>query len=90
MGMEMTDPDKIKLARATEAALEALKKAGPSGVTTMEGIAVAGTRFPARVHELRGLGYLVKVERVPGDRMVYRYALLGFQASPQLLLFKAA
>jgi len=82
--------DKLKLAASQKAALEALEKAGPVGVTTMQGIQAAGTRFPARTHELKNLGYVIKVERVKGDRLEFRYTLLGFSDSKQLRLFEAA
>ena len=86
----MLEPDKKKLARATAAALSALQEAGARGLTTMQGVEKAGLRFPARCHELRQLGHIIKAERVPGDRILWKYTWLGFQASPQLLLFKAA
>lgn len=86
----LTPNDKKILGRAQQAALDALKQAGDKGVTTMEGIAVAGSRFPARCHDLRQIGYIIKTERISGDRLEFRYKLLGYNADPQLLLFMKA
>lgn len=86
----MLEPDKKKLAKATAAALSALQEAGPRGLTTMQGVEKAGLRFPARVHDLRQLGHLVKAERIPGERMEWRYTYLGYQADGQLNLFYKA
>ena len=86
----LTKSDKLKLGKSTQAALDGLKQAGERGLTTMAGIALAGSRFPARVHDLRKLGYVIKVERVKGDRLEYSYKLIGFNVDPQLVLFKVA
>ena len=85
----MLEPDKKKLARATAAALSALQEAGPRGVTTLEGIAIAGTRFSARTHELEKMGWIIEVKKIPG-KLEFRYKLLGHKANGQLLLFEAA
>ena len=85
----LTKSDKVKLAKSQQATLDALVKAGPAGLLTMQGIACAGLGFVARTRELRDLGYLIKKERVADDRMVYRYTFLGYSASPQLTLFQA-
>lgn len=85
-----TPSDKLKLGRSQYLALEALKKAGDKGLDTMQLIAIAGSRAPARVWELGNLGHIVKKERVAGDRLLWRYTYLGFSASNQIELFKAA
>jgi hypothetical protein len=82
--------DRQKLGNATRAALECLEKAGEDGLTTMAGIAIAGSRFPARVHDLRKLGYVIKATRVSGDRLEWKYQLLGYNADNQLQLFTRA
>lgn len=85
----LNSQDKIKLGKSQKLALEALQKAGAEGITTMQGISIAGIGFGARTRELRELGYIIKVERIADDRLSYRYKYLGYSASPQLVLFEA-
>jgi hypothetical protein len=61
-----------RLAGARLRVLDRLKL-GPA--TTLELIEVGGTRAPARVHELRSLGFDVECETINGERGAYRYAL---------------
>lgn len=82
--------DKAKLGCSQALALEALKQAGDRGITTMEGIRIAGSRFPARTHELRNLGHIITVERISGTRLEFKYCWKGFDESGQLLLFTKA
>lgn len=61
-----------RLAGKRLAVLDRLKL-GPA--TTLELIEVGGTRAPARVHELRSLGFDVECETINGARGSYRYTL---------------
>lgn len=86
----LTPSDKKKLGKAQASTLEALKAAGDRGLDTLEIMKHGGTRAVARVCELRKLGHLIEVTRVPGDRLLFNYRWRGYDESGQLTLFKVA
>lgn len=68
-----------EVARRIPAKLRVLARLQQGPATTLELIAVGGTRAPARTHELREEGWPIVVESDPGTPGRYVYRLTGPQ-----------
>jgi hypothetical protein len=56
---------------STAKALRVLEEAGDRGLTTGELTRMVGTRFGARILELRRAGYVISEERIKANQSLY-------------------